>query len=117
MSISIIAFKLAVFLKLLASHYICDYPLQGEFLAKAKNHRLPLPGVPWYQALFAHAFIQAAGVFWVTRSWILATGEFVLHAYIDFAKCEGKLTFNQDQALHIACKLIWAAIMVELMRP
>ena len=51
-----------LFLKLLAVHYIADFPLQGDFLANAKNHRKPIPGVPWYQALFAHAVIQGAGV-------------------------------------------------------
>lgn len=35
-------------LMLLAGHALCDYPLQGDFLAKAKNRAAPLPGVPWY---------------------------------------------------------------------
>jgi len=30
-------------LLLFAGHALCDYPLQGNFLAKGKNHRNPHP--------------------------------------------------------------------------
>ena len=32
---------------LLAAHALADYPLQGDFLSKAKNRFAPLIGVPW----------------------------------------------------------------------
>lgn len=28
----------------------------------------------------------------------------------DYTKCAGRLTFNQDLALHIACKALWVAV-------
>lgn len=92
-------------LVLLAVHAVCDYPLQGDFLAKAKNHKTPIPGVPWSTALSSHALIHGGGVWLVTGSWILLVVEFVAHTLIDFAKSDGRLTFNQDQSLHIACKV------------
>jgi hypothetical protein len=94
---------------LLAWHALADYPLQGDFLAKAKSRTAPLPGVPWFQALGAHALIHAGGVAWLTGSLWLGLAELVTHAIIDDAKCSGRLSFNQDQALHVACKLAWVA--------
>ena len=32
---------------LMVGHALADYPLQGDFLAKAKNRTAPIPGVPW----------------------------------------------------------------------
>lgn len=98
------------FFLLLVGHALCDYPLQGGFLATAKNHRNPVPGVPWYQCLAAHAMIHAGAVYVVTHSWWAALSEFAFHASIDYWKNDGRFTFNQDQALHIACKLVWAVL-------
>lgn len=53
---------------MLVGHAIADYPLQGDFLAKAKNRRAPMPGVPWYQALGAHAIIHGGFVGIITGS-------------------------------------------------
>lgn len=89
---------------------LADYPLQGDFLSKAKNRATPMPGVPWYQALGAHAVIHGAAVVLVTGVWWLGLLEAACHAWIDDAKCTGKIGFNADQALHVMCKLIWVWI-------
>lgn len=95
---------------LLAGHALCDYPLQGDFLAKAKNRANPIPGVPWYQALGAHALIHGGMVALVTKSPLMGVAETVIHAVTDDLKCKGRLSFNQDQAIHVACKLLWASL-------
>jgi len=95
---------------LLVAHAIADYPLQGDFLARAKNRTAPIPGVPWWQALGAHALIHAGGVGIVTGSATLGACEFFAHWAIDDSKCCGRLTFNQDQGLHFVCKVAWAAL-------
>lgn len=97
---------------LLIVHLLLDYPLQGNFLSKAKNHRSPIAGVPWYTALFSHAAIQGAGVGFVTGSALLAVAETVAHALIDFGKSDGRYGFNVDQALHIACKVAWVTAII-----
>ena len=102
---------LTLFLLMVFVHFLADYPLQGDFLAKAKNRTAPIPDVPWRQALGAHAGIHALGVYLITHSVALAVVEWVLHALIDDAKCRGKLTFNQDQFLHIACKAGYLALL------
>jgi len=99
---------------LLAGHALCDYPLQGDFLARGKNHTAPLPGMPWWQALAAHSAIHAGMVMLVTGVWWLALMEYCSHAMTDFYKCDGKIGFNTDQAIHIACKLAWWLIAIKV---
>lgn len=87
------------FLMLLAAHWVCDYPLQGDFLAKAKQSG-PLRAYH----LVSHAGIHAGAVLLITGSISLALLEWALHTAIDEAKVRGVTTFAADQALHIACK-------------
>jgi hypothetical protein len=98
------------FLLLCVGHALADFPLQGDFLAKGKNHRNPIPGVPWYQCLLAHSLIHAGIVYAITGSWKLGVAEWFAHVIIDFLKSEGKLTFNQDQVAHYVWKLTWAVL-------
>lgn len=95
---------------LLISHAVCDYPLQGDFLARGKNHKAPLPGFDWWVCLAAHCLVQAGGVYVVTGSLRLSVAEFVLHFAIDWLKCDGRTGFLTDQGLHVACKLAWAVL-------
>lgn len=99
------------FLSLVVGHCLADYPLQGDFLARAKNHRNPIPGVPWYQALTAHAIIQAGFVGVLTGSQALFWCELLAHWLIDFCKSEGLLSYNHDQVAHIVCKFLWIALL------
>jgi hypothetical protein len=92
---------------LLALHALADYPLQGDFLAKAKNRTAPIPGVPWQQALAAHVVIHGACVAFATGVWWLFFAEASIHWFTDDAKCRGRINFNQDQAIHLACKIAW----------
>lgn len=99
-----------MFLALCVGHFIADYPLQGDFLARAKNRTSPVPGVPWQQALGAHAAIHGGVVWLITGLWWLGVIELVLHALIDDEKCRGRISFNHDQALHLLCKAVWVLI-------
>lgn len=99
-----------LFAALVVAHAICDYPLQGDFLAKAKNRTAPIAGVPWQQALGAHSAIHGGAVFLLTGNVWLGLSEAVAHWIIDDRKCRGLLTFNQDQALHVAFKALWVFI-------
>lgn len=96
---------------MVVGHFVADYPLQGEFLARAKSRRDGIPGVPWYQALGAHAAIHGGAVGIVTGSVTLGVAEAFVHAFIDDRKCMGRLTYDQDQALHLACKAAWFAAL------
>lgn len=100
-----------LFLALLIGHAIADYPLQGDFLARAKNRKSPIPGVPWWQALTAHAAIHGGAVWLITGRVEIAVAEIVAHGLIDSAKCEGRIGFNTDQALHVLCKAMWVGLI------
>lgn len=96
---------------LLLGHLLADYALQGDFMAKAKNHRAPIPGVPWFTVLLSHAAIHALFVTIVTANIVLAVLEFVGHALTDWAKCDGRISYNVDQTVHIGMKLAYVGIM------
>lgn len=102
---------ISLFLALIAAHALCDYPLQGDFLSKAKNRFAAIPGVPWYQALGAHAVIHGGAVALLTGIWWLGVLEAISHFIIDDLKCTGRLSFNGDQIAHVACKAVWVAII------
>lgn len=99
-----------LFAALVVGHAIADYPLQGDFLARAKDRAAPVPGVPWYQALGAHSIMHGGVVWLLTGIPLLGVAEAVAHAVIDDAKCTGRIGFNTDQALHIACKALWVIL-------
>lgn len=108
---------LDIFALMLAGHAVADYPLQGDFLAKAKNRANPIPGVPWYHGLLPHAAIHGGMVGLITGSLTLGIAEFVAHCFIDDAKCTGRISYDTDQALHVACKVAWVAVLVIYGRP
>lgn len=101
---------MTMFWWMLVGHALCDYPLQGDFLARGKNHKNPIHGIPFYQCLFAHALIHAGAVSAITGSVVLGVAEFIAHVVIDFGKCDGRYGLNVDQALHFGCKVAWAII-------
>lgn len=96
---------------LISGHALADYPLQGDFLSKAKNRANPIPGVPWYQGLWAHSAIQGGMIGLVTGSLALGIFEFIAHWIIDDGKSMGYISYNEDQALHVVCKIAWVLIM------
>jgi hypothetical protein len=102
----------------LIGHAFGDFVLQGEVMARAKNRNYAAsaergPGFPpWYYWLGAHALVHGGIVFAISGSVWLGLIETGLHAAIDFAKCEHRITFHQDQALHLICKVgycVWLA--------
>lgn len=101
------------------AHALCDYPLQGDFLARAKNRHDPINSKErlWVWALPAHSAIHAGAVALISGSVVLGVVEFVLHNIIDYGKCEGGYGFHMDQAMHVACKVAYAFMLVHGAHP
>lgn len=99
-----------LFIKLLFAHIIFDFPLQGDFMAKAKNQASPIAGIPPYLILSFHCFLHSAAVYYLTGSKYVALFEFVTHFLLDFHKNRGNISFSQDQANHIMLKAIYGVI-------
>lgn len=97
---------------LFAAHFLCDYPLQGDFLAKGKNRFNPLPGIPWYWCMLAHCFIHAGAVYLITGNPFLGIVELAIHFKQDDMKCAGELSFNGDQLLHLWAKVVYVAVVM-----
>lgn len=97
-----------LFAMMLIGHALADYALQNDFMARAKNHRAPLPGVPPLFPMAAHCLIHGGMVWAITGSSMLFAFEVGAHWAIDRTKCDGHLTFGQDQFLHIVCKAAFA---------
>lgn len=108
---------LTMFAMLVIGHALCDFPLQSAWMATAKSHRhAPIPGeVIWPGVLGAHCALHAGAVWLVTGSVVLAAAEFIAHFVIDYLKSDGRLTFNQDLALHICCKVVWVGLATQLL--
>lgn len=95
-----------VALALIAAHWLADYPLQGQFLSEAK-----VKGPLRLYHLVAHAGIHGGAVALVTGSVWLGIAEWLAHTAIDEAKVRGWTNFATDQALHVACKVLWLMIL------
>lgn len=103
-----------MFILLMLAHFLCDYALQGDFMAKAKNHKAPIPGVPWLTVLTSHAATHAGFVVIITGSVAFGVIELIVHSVTDYLKCDGRLNFNQDQAIHLATKVGFVVAMGSL---
>jgi hypothetical protein len=105
----VIQFSQLLFL-LVCAHALADYPLQGPFLSEAKNRNTALGKLFWPHALFAHSMIHGGFVYMLTGSLWMACAEVVIHGVTDWLKCENRISLNTDQAIHIACKVLWALL-------
>lgn len=96
---------------LLVSHALFDMALQNDFIAQAKNRNTTSGRLYWPWVLSAHGLLHGAGVAFVTGSVPLGVCEYAAHILIDFCKCEKWIGFHVDQALHVACKVLWIALI------
>lgn len=99
-----------MFFYLLVGHALADYPLQGEFLSQAKNRNTEVGKIFWPHALTAHSLIHGGFVAVITGMIWLGVAEMIAHAATDWMKCEGRISLNIDQFIHIACKVLWVVI-------
>lgn len=102
---------MTILIYMIATHFLVDYPLQGEWLSAIKNPSISrVPGETiWPLALFGHAIMHAVVVQIITGSWSLFVIELAAHMAIDYSKCKGRFGYNTDQYLHLICKAAYAA--------
>lgn len=110
---------LVLFFTLLIGHSIADFVLQPAPMSRGKNRRNSIklreeygPGFPaWYYWLSSHALTHAGAVYIITGSALCAVIEALAHFLIDLGKCERYYNFHIDQALHVACKLLYLLLI------
>jgi hypothetical protein len=102
---------LALIAGFLVMHALADFPLQGDFIAKQKSRAKSDNRSIWIVSLSAHSVIHAGGVWLVSGSLTFAAIELILHALIDLGKGEDKFGLITDQLLHLACKVVYVALI------
>lgn len=113
--------------QLLCGHALADFALQSDWVAKNKNRHAAVPAgydpalhgpmqTVWPYVLTAHALLHGGLVTVATGSAALGVCETVAHWLIDFGKCEKWYGIHADQAMHLGCKVLWAAIAVGTFR-
>lgn len=97
-------------LYIVLAHYICDYPLQGSFLAKTKDK--------YISSLWAHSVIyglgmamvfKLIGVFAIWKAFVLVMSHFLIDYKKGHAKNKSKSLTTYlyiDQALHLIINFI-----------
>lgn len=103
-----LSFFSIILLALVACHFLADFPLQGSYMAAAKNLNMPEGKGIWPIVLFGHAAIHGAFVVLCTGSIGFGLIELISHFIIDLAKCGKLISFKTDQACHLALKLFFA---------
>lgn len=107
----------AVLFGLIAAHFICDYVFQPFAMFKGKNHLASklddtAPNINWWYWLTAHSAMHGVAVYIVTRNLYLDLAETTAHWLIDWGHNAGKYSLHAEQAMHLACKLLWALIVL-----
>ena len=98
-------------LLLVIAHGIADFTLQPAAMVAGKNrhnevHKQADRDFPaWYYWMTAHSLNHGFAVYLVTGSFTFCIIESTLHWIFDYLKCEGRINFHQDQALHLGCKV------------
>lgn len=105
---------LTMLFKLLCSHAIGDFALQNDFIAnfKSRHAKFFTGETIWPYVLGAHSLIHGALVTIAIGRPDLGVLETGAHFLIDFAKCEKWFGFHVDQFMHIACKVLWAYLLM-----
>lgn len=100
-----------IFFLLLFGHSLADFALQSSEFQKKKyiKHNKET----WMYNLSAHSIIHGGFVGFFTGSLFLSLLETVAHWVIDFGRMEGKYSVHVDQALHIACKVLWVGMLMK----
>lgn len=104
---------------LLFLHFLADFSLQSEAMAKGKNRHFRseyiLKGeknkITWFYWLTAHTFIQGGLIFIFFPIIWIALIEVVFHFLLDFLKCDNVTNPHIDQGLHVLLRIIYAMVI------
>ncbi len=105
--------------ELLVAHAFSDFAFQPSEMGKGKNrHKRPdyippgmNPATVWIYYSIGHALINGGMVYLVTGSEFLGIAETMVHWTIDFLKCDGRISPQMDQMVHLSTKIIYCVAL------
>lgn len=114
------------FIILIFCHFIGDFALQSNTMAKGKNwkndektkkkwefhNKYKVYHPMWKYYLTAHGFIHGACIYIFTGFIWIAVIESLFHIIIDYFKCSEYTNIHGDQFLHLTTKLIYVLIFL-----
>ena len=106
------------FVWMIFAHALGDMALQTEFMGKYKSKLYPFHSngreFPhfWVFVLSSHALTCGAVVAIITGLWWLGVLEAIFHWIIDYMSTNRRITFWQDQTLHLFSKIVWVILWV-----
>jgi len=112
---------------LLVTHAFADGIFQPDWMAKMKHpkklvHRdefdVEEDNPLWFPVLSCHSIANGGAITitigLITGNWymgmILGMLEAWCHFWIDFSSTRKLISFTMDQALHLACKVVWLVV-------
>jgi hypothetical protein len=99
---------------LIVIHFIADFQLQTDYIAKTKK---PRESETWIWSLTAHSALHSAGVTLILSPFF-GLLEWIAHWLTDYLKSVGRFgngsgAFVIDQFLHIGVKAIWLFLSIK----
>lgn len=107
--------EISILFWLVVVHYLCDFPLQSEFMANGKSDRSP-SAYPRWHIMIAHCAIHAGGVALVMSlmqvpfAVLFGVVEFAWHMWTDEVKNRGWIDAHIDQGSHLIAKAAYVTV-------
>jgi len=104
---------------LLFAHGIADFALQSDMMARGKNRHVfdkskAPPGQKpcncWFWWMLAHSLANGGLYYLFTSNILIGLIESIVHFIVDCVKCENITNPHQDQAIHIACIILYSIL-------
>ena len=103
---------LGLIVVMIFTHFLCDYPLQTHKITIGKCPGSEVAGVPWRYWMAGHCVTHALAAALITGMPLLGAAEFITYFLIDTLRRKKKINPDIDQALRLACKVIWGICTV-----
>ena len=103
-----------IFIGMIAGHFIAEFVLEPDAMRTGKFlENSPFKDIPWVYWMAGHSILHGLIVAHITKTPELGILEAAAHFTIDTIKCNNKkITFWQDQLMHLWCKMIWVTLLV-----
>ena len=104
------------FALMISGHILGEFAFQPDamFAGKDGSAKTVSRNIPWQYWMLGHSTIHGVLVGHITGSPLLGLLEVASHFLIDhYRTTDKRITFWQDQVLHVMCKVSWMAVLLD----